>query len=98
MPYLFSKLLEKFNKHNNLHFTKGDFRDYLWKKDDIVLAYLHPKGMVELRDSFKKSSYPATLFSFAFALPSHEPQNLQILKAWWPMPLYMYRFGLHVKV
>jgi len=97
VPYLFSKLLEKFNKHKNLSFIHGDFRDFSWKEDEIVLAYLYPKGMEDLANTLQFSK-PAMIFSFGFVLPKFKPQASQILKSWWPMPLYMYKFGLHVKV
>lgn len=97
IPYLFSKLLEKFKKNKNLHFTHGDFRDFSWQNDSIVVVYLYPKGMQYLASTLQ-SQKPDMLFSLGFILPGYKPESIQTLPSWWPMPLYMYKFGLHVKV
>jgi len=74
IPYIFSLLL---NHASNLKIIRKNFFYTSLKDADLIICYLFPKGMAQLKTKFKKELKPtAKIISHTFAIPGWKANHI----------------------
>ncbi|MGE0198488.1 MAG: SAM-dependent methyltransferase [Simkaniaceae bacterium] len=73
IPYIFSSLL---NHAPNLKILRQDFFEKSLQDADLVVCYLYPKGMEQLKSKFEKELRPGTkVVSHTYEIPGWTPHE-----------------------
>lgn len=94
IPYLFSKVLFIFLKRPNLSLIRQDFFTRPLNDASLVVCYLYPGAMKQLRDKFQRELKPGTLIiSNTFAVPGWKPEKTVTLDDMYCTKIYLYKAG-----
>jgi len=88
IPYFFAKLCFS---APNLHYFRRDFRDISLKNADLIVCYLYPGAMQQLKVKFEQELKPGTFIaSNTFAIPGWKPEKAVKLDDLYRTPIYLY--------
>lgn len=88
VPYWFSSMI---NHKKNLKIRRSDFFNVPLHDADMVVCYLFPKGMEELKAKFEKELKPGThVVSHTFAIPGWKPKTVIEVNDLHSSKIYLY--------
>lgn len=91
IPWLFSKGVEKFYPLPNLIFSRENFIKVSLNEAQVIICYLYPAIMVQLKKKFIEELKPGTLIiSHTFAIPNWSPTDVYSLNDLYKTPIYVY--------
>jgi len=94
IPFIFTKLINSIFHYNNLKIRKRDFYNISLKEADIVVCYLHTRGMEKLQEKFDKELRDGTIvISSTFAVPNWKPESIIQTSDIYRSKVYIYRIG-----
>jgi len=94
IPFISTKLINKIFHYNNLKIRKKDFYNISLKNADIVVCYLHTRGMEKLQLKFNKELRDGTIvISNTFAVPKWKPERIIQTRDIYRSKVYIYRVG-----
>lgn len=92
-PWLFSLLVKRFHGLNNLTFYRHDFMLADLSQAALLLCYLYPGGMSDLKEKLDKECHEVVLLvSNNFALPGARAEKELRLRNFSKTPIYFYRY------
>ena len=92
VPWFFSSVRKSVSGLDNLTLYRKDFRDADLSDASVLTCYLHPRGMVSLKEKLEKDKISEVLIvSSTFALPSTEPTMVVRIEDIYKTPIYLYR-------
>lgn len=92
VPYYISKLISRFLSYQNLTFIRQDFFSCNLEQTSLVVCYLYPKAMRQLKEKFEKELPPYSyVLSHTFAIPGWDPIQLVKAKDLYQTPIYLYQ-------
>lgn len=91
-PFLVSKFLRQLFVTKNIQIHRKDFFKIDLNDADVIVCYLYPKGMLQLRDKFEAElKSGSVVISNCFAIPGWKAEKTLILKDLWRTKIYFYR-------
>jgi Methyltransferase small domain len=91
VPYLFSKGRALIDSHSNLAILKRNFFSISLEDAALVVCYLYPLAMTNLKEKFKKELKPGTwIISNTFAIPGWKPENIYQVPDIYRTKIYLY--------
>lgn len=91
-PFLFSKLLQTLFVTKNIQIQRKDFFKIDLNAADVIVCYLYPKAMLQLRDKFEAElKVGSVVISNCFAIPGWKPEKTVVLEDLWRTKIYFYR-------
>ena len=89
LPWLIARMRQAIGGYTNVTLVWGDFRGYSLNGTGLLVCYLDPCLMRELRNKLESELQPgATILSTTFAIPGWQPSNVYRLSG---RPVYIYR-------
>lgn len=93
IPYIFSLMLQLFQKQKNLHFFQKDFYNFNLKDGDLIICYLFPGAMNKLVKKFETELKKGSLVvSHTFALPGKKAERVVRVDDLYRTPIYFYSY------
>jgi SAM-dependent methyltransferase len=94
VPYAVSRLLALIFRKSNVRFKRNDFMRENLGRADVVVCYLFPRGMQNLKEKLERELRPGSLvISNTFAVPGWQPQTtIRGLDLYRSM-VFVYRIG-----
>lgn len=94
IPFLFSMMMKKLLKLDNLTLARQDFFTAAWPDKATLLCYLFPGAMQRVADVLKqdKTSVDYVICN-NFALPGHQPEQSTQIQDFYRSPIYFYRLS-----
>ncbi len=97
VPYLFVKLIHRVFPYKNLEVHKKNFYTISLHEADVVVCYLYPKAMTNLKHKFENELKQDTLvISNTFAVPDWKPVRIIETYDIYRTKIYIYFFGAAV--
>lgn len=94
IPFLFSVMLKKLLRLDNLTLHRQDFLSADWPEQATLLCYLFPGAMQQIADVLKTDNHSVQyVICNNFALPGHQPYQRQQLTDFYRSPVYCYRLS-----
>jgi hypothetical protein len=95
VPYLFSRVIAMIFPAQNLHLIRNNFFRTSLSGADLVVSYLHPDAMKELKVKFEHDLKEGSLvISNTFAVPGWEPIQIRDISDLYHTRIYVYRVGI----
>ena len=92
LPWLVSKVRHLFNPLPNLTLRRTDFRGVGLSESALVVCYLFPGGMANLKTKLEAELRPGTyVLSNTFAMPGWQPLAVHRADDLYRTPVYLYR-------
>lgn len=93
VPYLFSKVIAKSCAINNLKLEKKNFLNTSLDEAQLIVCYLYPKGMEQLKVELEKKLSPGTwVISNTFAITGWSPYFVHHVQDLYRTKIYIYKF------
>jgi len=96
LPYLVSRIWQMALHLPNVTIKRVDF--YTMKLNDasLIMCYLYPEAMVNLRDKFQEELKPGTwVISNTFAIPEWTPETILEVDDLYHTKIYLYKVKLN---
>jgi len=94
VPHLFSRVIAMIFSTQNLQLIWSNFFRTSLSRADLVVCYLHPDAMKELKVKFERELKEGTLvISNTFALPGWEPIRISNVSDLYHSRIYVYQVG-----
>lgn len=91
-PWLVSAIIQKMGKYSNLHLHRKNFLKEPLEGVDVIVCYLYPGAMRNLKPKFEHELKPGTwIFSNSFSIPGWQPEKILTAKDFWKSELIIYR-------
>lgn len=91
IPFLVSKIFQLFGRTPNLQITRLDFFQVSFAKADLIVCYLYPAAMIQLKTKFQRELKPsACVISHTFAVPGWQPYACVKANDLYRTPVYLY--------
>ena len=90
IPYLWSKLIIKLLRLENIELKQLDFMSIKWNNADIITCYLYPAAMRKISKKLKLDKVNAIIISNSFHLPGHKANKELIIKSIFSSSIYLY--------
>jgi len=92
VPFLFSKGRALIDCSKNLKILKCNFFDSSLEDAALIVCYLYPKAMLQLKIKFEKELKPGTwIVSNTFAIPGWTPAKIYEVPDLYRTKIYLYR-------
>jgi len=92
LPWIFATCMQKITGHITIQFHKKNFFFTSLAKADVIVCYLYPKAMNELKKKFEQELKPGTwVISNAFTIPGWTPVKVVQLKDVWKSEIFVYQ-------
>ena len=92
LPWAFSRIYKTIFGLSNLSILRKNFLTAERPEADLLVCYLHPKGMLALHNKLAEEQQSNTLLiSSTFALPESDPIQTLRLDDLYNTPIYIYR-------
>lgn len=92
IPWIVSKILQLFCGYPNLNFYRKDFFHVSLDDASIVVCYLYPEAMKQLKNKLEKELKPGSVvISNTFAIPGWTPEHVHTLDDLYHTKIYVYR-------
>ena len=93
LPWIYSQICKTIFRLHNLSFYRQDFVHADLPAANLLICYLHPKGMQRLQKKLEQQQTRALLISNTFALPDNQPIETIRLNDLYNTPIYIYRLN-----
>jgi 16S rRNA A1518/A1519 N6-dimethyltransferase RsmA/KsgA/DIM1 with predicted DNA glycosylase/AP lyase activity len=92
VPFLFSKMRLGFSGSQNLQIRKKDFLKVSLGDAALIVCYLYPGAMYQLKEKFEKELKPGTwVVSNTFAIAGWVPERIYEVPDLYHTKIYLYR-------
>ncbi len=92
VPWLFSTILKRLRRRENLSFYKKNFFHIHLEEADLIFCYLCPSLMKKLKVKFENELLPGTwVISSIFSIPGWFPEKILKIDDLWKSKLYIYK-------
>jgi predicted O-methyltransferase YrrM len=94
IPYVFSRCLKLFVHSPFLQLKRKNFFYVSLKEFDLIICYLYPGAMHQLKTKFEKELRPGTIIiSHTFAVPGWTPSHFYKVDDLYQTPIYVYKIN-----
>jgi hypothetical protein len=92
IPWFWTRTRLLFSGLSNLYVYRQDFFEISLKEIDVVVCYLYPGAMRQLKEKFEKElKSGALVLSYTFAIPGWTPQVIKELNDLYHSKIYFYQ-------